>query len=248
METFMIAQAQSIDIPLSIPPKFIRRNDLTLAVRIAIVTQANEVQTSHIWGAITALSKQYGVSRTFIYSLLSTFKKGMENIFFPKEKSVSISREEIEAHILSYRFEGKCSIDAISTLMKRFDMSFSATGSISQFLSHIGSSFPNTLKNKSETVQSIVFANDEIFAKLFPILITVDPISSAILRIELVDRRTAEKWSNHLQEMRNNGFLPRLVTSDAGTAICAAHKEIFSDIPWHVGYFSWCCTSSWWLE
>ncbi len=53
METFMIAQAQSIDIPLSIPPKFIRRNDLTLAVRIAIVTQANEVQTSHIWGAIT---------------------------------------------------------------------------------------------------------------------------------------------------------------------------------------------------
>jgi len=70
-----------------------------------------------------------------------------------------------------------------------------------------------------------------------PILITVDPVSSVILRIELVDRRTAEKWSSHLQSIQNNGFLPRLLTSDAGAAICAAHKEILGDIPWQLDTF-----------
>jgi len=114
----MIAQNQinSYVPPLvSVPPKFIRRNDLTLTIRIAIVMQAYEAQISNTRGIITELSKIYGISRTFIYSLLSTFKEGMENRFFPKEKPEPMSREEIEAHILAQRFEGKCSVDAIST-------------------------------------------------------------------------------------------------------------------------------------
>jgi len=161
----MLAQAQSINSPsFSVPPKFIRRNDLTLAVRIAIVTQAYEAQKSHFWGAITELSKQYGVSRTFIYSLLSTFKEGMENIFFPKEKPVSISREEIEAHILAHRFDGRCSIDAISALISAFwYVIFSNRFNQSVFVSCRKLTF-KYLKNESKTVQSIVFADDEIFA------------------------------------------------------------------------------------
>jgi hypothetical protein len=109
----------------SVPPKFTRRNDLTLAIRISIVMQAYEAQIASSWGVITELSKQYGISRTFIYSLLSTFKEGIENLFFPKEKPDPISREESEAHILAHRFEGRCSIDAISTLMKRFGIPLS---------------------------------------------------------------------------------------------------------------------------
>jgi hypothetical protein len=96
---------------------------------------------------------------------------------------------------------------------------------------------PNTLPNTSETAQFVVFADDEIFAKSWPILITVDPVSSAILRIELVDLRTAKNWSNHFQELKENGFLPRLSTSEAGTAICAAHEETLGDIPWQLDTF-----------
>lgn len=52
----------------------------------------------------------------------------MENLFFPKEKTDPMSREEIEAHLLAHRFEGKCSIDAIATKMKRFDIPFHQWG------------------------------------------------------------------------------------------------------------------------
>jgi hypothetical protein len=53
---------------------------------------------------------------------------------------------------------------------------------------------PSTLTTSKDEVKLIVFLSDEIFAKNIPILVTVDPISSAILRIELADSRKVEDW------------------------------------------------------
>lgn len=180
---------------------------------------------------ITELSKQYQVSRTFIYSLLSHFKTALGHLIFPDDKPAALPMESIEARILAQRFEGRSSIDAISTLMKREGLSYSATGSISQILSRLGDALPNVLKNNKAQTQVLVFADDEIFAKSFPILITVDPVSSAILSIELVEQRMAEKWEQHLGRLADNGFLPRLLASDAGTAIKSAHEKVFTDTP-----------------
>jgi hypothetical protein len=151
-------------------------------------------------------------------------------------KSEPLSKEAIEAKILAYRFEGKSTLEGISTLMKREGLSFSAVGSISQILTHLGKSLSNTLKNKGET-QLLVFADDEVFSKSSPILITVDPVSSAILSIELTDHRTAEAWKDHLTNLVANGFSPRLIVSDAGVALKAAHSDIFADIPWQLDTF-----------
>jgi hypothetical protein len=68
-------------------------------------------------------------------------------------------------------------------------------------------------------------------------LITVDPVSSAILSIELTDHRTAEAWKDHLSNLVANGFSPRLIVSDAGGALKAAHSDIFADIPWQLDTF-----------
>ena len=186
---------------------------------------------------ITGLAKEFGISRPFIYSLLNTFKEESAHLFFPKKTPDSISREAVEARILSYRFEGRSSIDAISTLLKRDSMPLSAHGFVSEYLTHVGKTLPNSIENEKGAVQFVAFANDEVFAKSQPILITVDPVSSAILRIELTDKRTAEKWSNHYQCLLNNGFMPDLLTSDAGVAICAANKETLKDIPWQLDTF-----------
>ena len=147
------------------------------------------------------------------------------------------SQEMLEARILAYRFEGRCSIDAISTLMKRDELPLSSQGSVSERLTRIGQLLPDTLSNESETAQLIVFANDEIYAKAQPILITVDPISSAILRIELADNRTADQWCEHYDGLLKNGFQPKQLTSDAGVGICAANAVTFADIPWQLDTF-----------
>ena len=160
----------------------------------------------------------------------------MNDLFFPRKKASPLSMEAIESHILAQRFEGKCSLDAISTLMKRAGMRFSSVSSISQILASIGKKLPNVLENKGDTI-TLVFADDEVFAKSQPILITVDPMSSAILRIERVDRRTADKWSDHLGDILNHGFFPRLVTSDAGTAIVSAHNATLPETAWQLDTF-----------
>jgi hypothetical protein len=54
----------------------------------------------------------------------------------------------------------------------------------------------------------VIFASDEIFAKKAPIMITVDPISTAILKIELLDKRTAEAWISHWESIEENGYSP----------------------------------------
>jgi len=169
--------------------------------------------------------------------LLATFKQEAENLFFPSAQPELISREEAEAHILAHRFEGKSSIDATSTLMKRFDIPYSSTGYISQYLSHVGKLLPNVLENKRGSVQFLAFADDEIFSKSSPILITVDPISSAILRIEQVDHRSADEWSNHYQALLENDFSPRLLVSDGGTGLSAARAKTFTEIPWQLDSF-----------
>ena len=169
--------------------------------------------------------------------MLNTFKEGLGHLLFPEKKPAPLSREAVEARILFYRFEARASIDAISTLLKRDGMPFSAHGLVSEYLTQTGKTLPNCLENEKGAVQFVAFANDEVFAKSQPILITVDPVSSAILRIELTDKRTADKWSNHYHCLLDNGFMPDLLTSDAGVAICAANKETLSNIPWQLDTF-----------
>ena len=195
------------------------------------MTQAYTAQVKGLWGEITDLSKAYKVSRTFIYTELSRFKEKMGELFFPEEKAEPPSREACEATILAYRLEGQCPIDAISTLMKRADRPLSSIGFISEYLSRTGQALGNTLKNENSTVTLVVFADDEVFAKSTPVLITVDPTSSAILRIERVEQRTADAWSTHYQSILDNGFIPRLTTSDGGVAMRTARAETLGDVP-----------------
>ena len=86
--------------------------------------------------------------------------------------------------------EGRCSIIAISQILKRFGISkYNAVGSVSQILKFAGNSLSNTLENEDSDVKLVIIASDEIFSHLHPILVTVEPLSSAILRIELADSR-----------------------------------------------------------
>ncbi|MCP4410384.1 MAG: hypothetical protein GY807_22090, partial [Gammaproteobacteria bacterium] len=166
--------------------KFTRREDLTSEIRLAIANTVLFAQWFGEWGTITALARQYEVSRTFVYSLASTLKDAAPVLFgettrcpsFPSLRELSIQA------MLSLRLEGRSSLAAISTMMERFGLTLSSTGSISQILSRIGALLPMTLSTEDDIIRYLVFASDEIFSKTIPILVTVDPVSSVILRIE----------------------------------------------------------------
>ena len=209
------------------PPKFTRRHDLSPTFRFIIACKA---WMSHQWGIVTQLSRQYLISRTFVYMLKHDLEDAIPNIFGEQTVCEQVfTKRECYEFILSLRLEGKCGIEAISTIMKRFGYPNNSVGFISEALSDIGSLLDNTLISQ-ETIQLVIYASDEIFSKTKPILITVDPVSSAILRIELVDSRNATEWKKHWDCLFENGYCAVYLVSDEGTGMKSAKKEALHDI------------------
>lgn len=212
--------------------RFVRRADLTSSTRLVIATDALHAMMNGVWGVITNLADEYKVSRPFVYSLADTLKEAGRFLFgesaedlpdcSPREKSIEL--------MLSLRLEARSSIEAISTVMSRLGQDLSATGSISQILSRIGGLLPTTLSTQSGIIQYLVFASDEIFSKTTPILVTVDPHSSAILRIELAPSRKAKDWKRHFQCLYDNGVEAVYLVADEGSGIRGGHAAVLSDV------------------
>ncbi len=211
---------------------FTRRPDLTNDIRLLIGTNALHALLNGVWGTITHLADEYGISRTFIYTLANSLKKVGQHLFEEAAAAPSASalREQALTGMLSLRLEGTSSIGATSTVMSRFGLEMSSTGSISQSLSQIGGLLPMTVSTELGIIQYLVFTSDEIFSKQVPILITVDPCSSAILRMELANTRNADDWKNHFECLSDNGLKAIYLVSDDGTGIRAGHAKAIGGV------------------
>ena len=210
--------------------KFVRRHDLTPSIRLYIAFTALTARAAGTWGKITALSRQFMMSRMFVYMLANTLHETSLTVFGDNASKHAIVEELPYHSILSLRLEGRCSIEAISAIMKRFGIPNASMGFISQYLQRVGFLLPSTLTTGNDEVKLVVFLSDEIFAKNIPILVTVDPISSAILRIELADSRKVEDWKNHWECLEKNGYLATYLVTDEGRGLCSAQKEALADI------------------
>jgi len=210
--------------------KFIRRTELTPSVRLFIAFTALTAKMTGQWGKITEISRQFMISRMFVYILANTLQEASLRIFGQNVSEPIMSCHLPYQYILSLRLEGRCSIEAISAIMKRFGIRNSSVGTISQLLQRFGSLLPNTVETPNDEIRLVVFLSDEIFAKNIPILVTVDPISSAILRIELADSRKVEDWKKHWECIQENGHVATYLVTDEGKGLCGAHKKALSDI------------------
>jgi F0F1-type ATP synthase membrane subunit b/b' len=207
------------------------REDLTPEIRFSIAIQAFYAQINQKYGNITALAKEYKVCRQFVYNLLYTLKCIEPLLFAPQKKIASLSKKAIISTMLSFRMEGGSSLQAVSTMMRGIGSEkYSSVGYISETLSRIGGLLPNTLQ-MTETTR-LVIASDEIFSKSQPILIDVEPGSSAIIKIELSADRTGETWSEHYNEILDNGFDINGVVSDGGTGLLSGLKKSHIKASW----------------
>jgi len=130
-----------------------------------IAIEACYAQLNKKHGAITALSQKYDISRQFVYNLLYMLQISLIIFASTLEEERNKKRESVE-WILALRFEGKCSIGAISTIMKQMSPLYSSEGYISQILKEIGAILPQNQKIESEKKLSIPMVSDEIFVAL----------------------------------------------------------------------------------
>lgn len=214
--------------------KFIRRTDLPPLMRLYIGVTALLAQRKAVWGTITALAREFVISRTFVYMLAYQVAQAGEDLFGQPPSVSSVRKTPTKRlayqYMVSLRLEGCCSIGAIATIMKRFQRDLSSTGKISQTLQHMGALVPNTLSVPEGRVQMlVVFASDELFAHKLPILVTAEPVSSALLRLELVTQAQWTAWQQHWECLEDNGYYALYLVSDGGQALSKAQKETLKD-------------------
>jgi len=163
--------------------KFIKQADITPALRMKLGVL---LVCFSYHGQVTNFSKKCGVSRTFLYDLKAIIGQQL-SLIFPESQEPCTStpiQQLAWMELLKLRLIGKCSLSAISELLGLSHPSVpNSTCFISQFLKQLG----EKLGKMIEWSGKVHYASDEIFMIGHqPILVTVDPISSAILRMELL--------------------------------------------------------------
>jgi hypothetical protein len=207
---------------------FQRRADLTFQKRF-LICYLVVYQNRH--GLITDLARKYNVSRKFIYNLRDNFIENSENYV---QKAQFIDKQKINKHSLDFifklRLQGKCSIQSISQILKSENEPNASVGFISETLNRAGSQIGNNLDINTDKPLQFVFCCDEIFAKDKPILITVDPLSLTILRIELCENHKSLSWENFWTSLISQGYIPLYITKDEGISMKKAKEIVFQHV------------------
>ena len=210
--------------------KFMRRPDLDNLIRVEIAVQA--FLGMGVYGEITRIAQSYQVSRLFVYKLVWQLLT-VYALRVCDPASAQAIRKEVDRHILLLRLEGHCSLERISQIIKQLGLPNASVGYISQRLT----AYARTLPQEVVSGAPIVFLLcDEIFTLGQPILLTVEPRSLAILKIELVDNREAETWKKHWEALADAGLIEHpTVVADQGAGLvkgCALmglmhHPDLF---------------------
>jgi hypothetical protein len=214
--------------------KFIRREDLDVSIRINIAMLALACQG--VYGARTALAQEYSISRTFLYQLLNTALFCLTELFSAESlERLPVNLLDADRAIVLLRLEGKVSIASIGEIMSQYGHPHHSTGLISGRLTEFGRYLPHTLS--SNRLCEVFFLSDEIFALGCPILITIEPKSTAILKIELASNRQSETWRKHFLDIEAQHFKSTGLCSDRGVGLTQGFHAACPDQKWVSDHF-----------
>lgn len=213
--------------------KFMRRKDLDTQTRIQIVILA--LLNYGTYGAMSRLAQHYDISRTFLYQMVGVALFYLTMLFNIEEAEISSDNVTLTHLIVLLRLEGKCSISGISSILDFQGLNPCSTGTISQYLKYYGANLPSTLSAPEPC--HVIFLSDEIFANGQPILVTLEPKSTAMLKIELATNRSADTWENHFKELFYNQFHSIALSSDRGKGLTKGYKQAYLGKPWYSDHF-----------
>src|SRR6266481_1060368 len=210
--------------------KFMRRPDLDNLTRVEIAVQA--FLGMGVYGEITRIAQSYQVSRLFVYKLVWQLLT-VYALRVCEVSSAQAIRKEVDRHILLLRLEGHCALENISQIIQQLGLPQASVGYISQRLTAYARALPTEVVSGAPIVFLLC---DEIFTLGRPILLTVEPRSLAILKIELGDNREAETWKKHWEALADAGLIAhQTVVADQGAGLvkgCALmglrhHPDLF---------------------
>ena len=126
--------------------------------------------------------------------------------------------------------EGNRSIPSISSILKYFHYQPSSVGYLSERFHIYGRALPSTLEVGEPHV--VFYLSDEIFARHQPILVTIEPHSTAMLKMQLAADRSAPTWQGHFADLSQHHFPCIGMASDRGVGLVSGYQAAFPEARW----------------
>jgi hypothetical protein len=208
--------------------KFTRRHDLDPHTRIEIVNRAWQGQG--LYGHMSQVARDYHISRTFLYQMTWAARHQLEALFSTPRHLEHNLESELEQLMLLLRLEGKCSIPSLSSILAYRHEAPNSVGYLSRSLTAYGRLVPSTLEMTSST--SVFYLSDEIFAIGMPILVTIEPRSTAILKIQRASDRSAQTWKAHFEALGDHHFHSLGMASDRGVGLVSGYQAACPEAIW----------------
>ena len=196
-------------------------------------------QQQGFYGAITDLAASFGVSRWLVYHLLHTVVPLLLEVATPKRpgprslvREVQVDKRHLDRAIVTLRVEGDVPLEGIQRSLEEILGVHRAIGYLSQVIAQAqqeASAFQRRL------VYQVVGPGllDELFQHRKPILVVVEPHSTAVLILSQEEHRDGDTWGVRLLELEEQGFHLTGVASDAARGIAAGVQAALGEDTLH---------------
>lgn len=205
----------------------LERTTLTTSQKVECAAQALGRQEH---GVISALSREYGVSRPTVYEAGASAEAVLEHHFHPgalETVTVTVDEAQLRRAVVALRVVAPNSIRAIEELIPLLYPSQRLSyGKIQQWLVEAAD---HAQRFNQEVALGGIHAGalDELFSQGDPVLAGVDLDSGYLFALAAGEDRSAQTWAQLLGQGQSQGLDLEVVVKDAALGIAAGVTAVF---------------------
>jgi hypothetical protein len=186
---------------------------------------------------VTHLATEYHVSRQFVYEQADKAEQALRAAFAPDLPAdervlfwLPVTALWLRRLILALLLVCHSSYRGVYELLRDLFHCSLSLGTIHN-VARAAMARARDLNARQDLSAVGVGAHDELFQGPRPVLVGVDVSSTYCYLLILEEQRDGDTWAVRLLELRDRGFAPRSVISDAGAGLQAGHALALPDVP-----------------
>jgi len=214
-----------------------RNRSLAPQLRLELAWQAYQQQG--FYGAITDLARSFGVSRWLVYHLLHVVVPLLLEVATPKRpvphplvREVRVDKRHLDRAIVTLRVVGDVSLEGIQRSLEEILGVHRSIGYLSQAIAQAQQEAMDFQRRLVYRVSGPGLL-DELFQHRKPMLVVVEPYSTALLVLSQEEHRDGDTWGGHLLELEEQGFHLTRVASDDARGIAAGVQAALGEDALH---------------
>ena len=210
----------------------LHRTPLTTSQKIECAVMAAAGQ--EVYGAISEVSREFGISRPTVYKARDTACEVLRGHFEQEESAyravrVEVDEAQLERAVVALRVMAPNAIRPIEELLPILYPGVRASYGKLQSIFAQAEERAKAFNAKADLSPIKASALDEMFSQGNPVLAGVDLESGYLFTLALREGRSGEDWAQVLRQAQGQGLDLSVVVKDAAKGIEAGVHEVFPD-------------------